>query len=154
MKPVTVVEGNALFFLVGVGMCLGTSVFPQVFLEGLLHEETHFPTDITGKPGYIKFDFSAIRDLSEADQKRFVAAVRENIFRRVSHGFHSRLQYDGDYCERVTVALEGYEFAFHIRQYERDSENGFEIVDSDALSDIPEDETLGRVVWLTVKPIE
>jgi hypothetical protein len=109
--------------------------------------------NLNGKCSHIKFDFSAIHDLSEPDQGRFEQAVRGDIFTRVSYGFSSCTKYEGEFCERVTITKDGYEFSFHIRQYERDGDHDFEIVDPDALGAISEDETLGRVVWLTIKPL-
>jgi len=154
MNIKTVAEGNALFYLVGVGMCLGISEFAGVALECLFWEEGHYPTDNVGKPGYIKFNLSVVQERPKPFQEKFAEAIRAGIFTRVSYGFSSRTQFDGDLCEGVTITKDGYEFSFYIRQYERDSEHGFEIIDPEALSDIPESEELGRVVWLTIKPIE
>jgi len=54
----------------------------------------------------------------------------------------------------VVFERDGYIFSFHIRQYERDSEHNFEIIKQQALNDIPEDEKLGRVAYLTITHAE
>ena len=67
-----------------------------------------------------------------------------------SYGFSSRTEFKGDLADQCTLKKGGYKFSFHIKNYERDSAHNFEIISSDELDNILEDEELGRVVYLTI----
>lgn len=149
MKKEVVSRDNAMFFVVAVGMSLDTEFFAQAVLESSM-EMSQFPTDNIGQPGYIRINSSAIRDKGDDWWYGFVDKVRNGFLASVSYGFSSATEFEGDLAERVTLKKDGYTFTFHIQQYERDSDNGFAIIDPKDLADIPDNEKLGRVVYLTI----
>lgn len=149
MRKETVSRGNAMFFVVAVGMSLGTEFFAQAALNSSM-EMSQFPTDNVGHPGYIRIDSSAIRNRGEDCWYEFVDKIRSGFLASVSYGFSSATEFEGDLAERVTLKKDDYIFSFHVQQYERDSDNGFAIIDPKDLANIPENEKLGRVVYLTI----
>lgn len=143
---------NDMFFLVAVGMSLGTEFFRQAVLESSL-EMAQFPTENFSPryPGYVRIDSSAIRKKGEKFWRKFVTKVREErLLPKVSYGFSSQTEFEGDLAEWVTLKEDGYVFSFHIKQYERDSTHMFEIINPEDLEGIPEDEKLGRVAYLEI----
>ena len=149
MKKETVSRDNAMFFVVAVGMSLGTEFFAQAVLDSSM-EISQFPTDNVGQPGYIRINSSAIRNKGDDWWYKFADKVRSGFLASVSYGFSSATDFEGDLAERVTLKRDGYVFSFHIQQYERDSDNEFAIIDPSELADIPEKEKLGMVVYLTI----
>lgn len=149
MKEETVSRDNATFFVVAVGMSLGTEFFSQAVLDSSM-EMSQFPTDNVGHPGYIRISSSAIRNRGEDSWYEFADKIRSGFLASVSYGFSSATKFEGDLAEQVTLRKDGYAFSFHIQQYERDSDHGFVIINPKDLADIPEDEKLGRVVYLTI----
>ncbi|HBR79346.1 MAG TPA: hypothetical protein DEA46_02880 [Candidatus Moranbacteria bacterium] len=144
--------GNAGFFVVAVGMSLGTEFFRQAVLESSL-EMAQFPTENFSPqyPGYVRIDSSAIRKKGEKFWQKFVTKVREkSLLSKSAYGFSSQTKFEGDFAEQVTLREDGYVFAYHIKQYERDAEHGFEIISPEDLESILEDETLGRVAYLEI----
>lgn len=145
-------RGNAEFFVVAVGMSLGTVFFKQAVLESSV-EMAQFPTENFSPqyPGYVRIDSSTIRKKGEKLWQKFVSKVREkSLLSKSAYGFSSRTKFEGDFAERVTLREDGYAFAYHIKQYERDAEHGFEIINPEDLEGIPEDEILGRVAYLEI----
>jgi hypothetical protein len=154
MKKETVCRDNVMFFVIAVGMSMNTEYFTQAILDSFM-QQSQFPTDNVGKPGYIRIDSSAIWEKGEDLWWKFVAKVRkERLLPKASYGFSSQTEFEGDFAERVTFKKEGYLFAFHIKKYERDAAYGFEIINPEQLEYIPEGELVGRVVYLTIKPEE
>ena len=149
MKEETVKKDNTMFFVSTVGMSLGMEYFAQAVLESSM-ELSQFLTDHIGKPGYIRIDSSAIREKGEDSWHDFVNKVMGGLLARVSYGLSSATKFNGDFSERVMLKKDGYIFFYHIKQYERDSAHGFEIIDPEDLGDVPEHERLGRVVYLTI----
>jgi hypothetical protein len=149
MKTEKVARDNAMFFVVAVGMSLGIGYFTQAVLDSSM-EESQFPTDSVGSPGYIRIDSSAIRKGGDKFWDEFVNKIRNGLLGRVSYEFSSATEFKGDFAEHVTIEKDDYTFSFHIKQYERDSAHGFEIIDPENLGNIPEGEQLGRVVCLTI----
>lgn len=153
MRKEMVSRDNAMFFVVAVGMSLGTEFFAQAVLDSSM-EMSQFPTDNVGQPGYIRINSSAIRNKGEDYWYEFVDKVRNGFLASVSYGFSSATEFEGDLAERVTLKKDGYTFSFHIQQYERDSDNGFTIIDPSELTNVLEEEKLGRVVYLAIAPPE
>lgn len=149
MKKETISGDNAMFFVSAVGMSLGMGHFARAVLDSSM-QMSQFPTDNVGQPGYIIINSSAIREKGDDWWYEFVDKVRGGFLASVSYGFSSATEFEGDLAERITLKKDGYTFAFHIQKYERDSNNGFVIIDPKDLVDIPEDEKLGRVVYLTI----
>lgn len=155
MEPRTVARDNALFFLTAVGLGLSERGCSHVALVCLLDdEEGHYPTDNVGHPGYIRFDLSVIRQAGEDFKQRLIESIQGDILQKISFGLSSRTEFEGDLCERWTVSRDGYVFSFRIVEYERDQDHSFVRVGPEGLPDISEEETLGRVVVLTIKPVE
>jgi len=148
MKKQKVAQENALFFVVAVGMSLGERFFVQAVIESSM-EMSQFPTDNVGYPGYIRIDSSAIREQGEDRWYEFVGKISAGFLAIVSYGFSSLTNYEGELNELVILQKDGYVFSFHIKQYERDKSD-FKIINPEDLVDIPEDEQLGRVVYLTI----
>ncbi len=69
----------------------------------------------------------------------------------VSYGFNSSLEFKGYLADQIAFERDGYEFLFHIKEYERDSSHKFKIIRPEDLTEIPENEQLGRFVYLTIK---
>jgi len=151
MKPKKIAKENATFFIIAVGMSFGMEHFARAVLDSSF-EMALFPTDKTGIPGYIKVDSSSIR--GSGFWQEFTDKIRDNFLTSVSYEFSSATQIEGELAEQVVFERDGYIFSFHIRQYERDSEHNFEIIKQQALNDIPEDEKLGRVAYLTITHAE
>lgn len=151
METRTVARDNAVFFVVTVGMALGLEYFARAVFDSHL-EESQFGTDLIGKPGYIRIDSSPIRKRGNDLWFEFANKVREGFLEKVSYEFSSATKFDGNLSDEMTIEKAGYVFSFHIRQYERDAEHGFEIINPEDFDfeDIPEDEILGRVVYLTI----
>lgn len=149
MEKKTVVRGNAVFFVVTVGMSLGNRDFAQAVMNSAW-EMSQFPTDNVGQPGYIRIDSSAIREMGEERCYEFIGKVRAGLLPSVSYGFSSATKFEGDLAERVTLKKDGYVFSFHIQKYERDAAHRFAIIEPKDLTTVPEDEKLGRVVYLVI----
>ncbi len=150
MEKETVCRDNSIFFIVAVGMSMGTEYFAQAVLDSFM-QQAQFPTDNVGQPGYIRIDSSAIWEKEEDLWWKFVSKVREEkLLPKVSYGFSSQTEFEGDLAERVTLKKDGYLFTFHIKQYERDSEHMFEIINPEDIEGIPENEKLGRMVYLAI----
>lgn len=141
---------NGLFYILAVGMSMGMGHFANAVLDSAF-EMSQYPTDNEGKPGYIRIDSSAIRKGGEQVWFKFIDSVKQGLLPRVSYGFSSATEFEGDLSEKVTIKRDGYEFAFHIREYERSSAHDFEIIGPEKLEEIPEDEELGRVVYLIIR---
>lgn len=138
-----------MFFVVEVGMSMGMEYFAQAVFDSS-REMAQFPTDNVGYPGYIRINSSAIRKKGESFWFEFMQKVRGGLLSRASYEFSSLTDFDGEFAEQVTFKKDGYTFSFHIKQYERDSAHSFEIINPENLPDIPEDEKLGRIVYLTI----
>lgn len=149
MKTEKVAKDNAMFFVVAVGMALGMEYFAKAVLDSSM-EESQFPTDCTGNSGYIRIDSSPIRKKGDDLWFEFADKVREGFLVKISYEFSSATKFNGNLSDEVTIEKAGYVFSFHIRQYERGAEHGFEIISPEDLKDIPRDEILGRVVYLTI----
>lgn len=154
MKTEKVARDNAMFFVAVVGMSFGMEYFAQAVLDSSM-EASQFPTDNVSSPGYIRIDSSAIRrngDKRKGDKlwDEFANRIRSGFLGKVSYEFSSATKFEGDLAERVIIKNGGYTFSFHIKQYERDSAHGFEIISPKDLGDVPESERLGRVVYLTI----
>ncbi|PLX21267.1 hypothetical protein C0584_03010 [Candidatus Parcubacteria bacterium] len=154
MKIETVAHGNGLFLIINVGMCLGMRSFAHEILESIREQIAQYPTDSCGAPGYIKVDISAIKEKGYGCDEQFETDVENGLFVKVSYGFSSRTEFEGELNEKVIIKKDNYEFLFHIKEYERDSANGFEIITPDKLIGVPEDEKLGRVVYLIIRPLD
>ena len=142
---------NVVFFVCAVGTSLCNELFAQAVLKSSM-EMSQFPTEIVGFPGYIRISSSAIWNIGDDWWYGFAEKVRNGFLARVSDGFSSVTEFEGDLAERITLKKDGYTFAFHIKQYERDSENTFKFIEPKDLADIPDGEKLGRVVYLTITP--
>lgn len=151
MKKETIVRGNEEFFLLAVGMCLGMRAFAGEVLECSMEEFAQFPTDHCGPSGYIRVYYTAIKEMGRDHQDVFEQQVQAGLFTKLTHGFHSGIRLEGDLHEKTTIKKDGYEFLFHIVEYERDSDHGFEFVKPEDLGNIPEEEKLGRMVHITIK---
>lgn len=149
MKTRTVARDNAMFFVVAVGMALGMEYFARAVLDSSM-EKSQFPTDCTGKIGYIRIDSSPIRKNGDDLWFEFADKVKRGFLAKISYGFSSATKFNGDLSDEVIIGEAGYVFSFHIRQYERDAEHGFEIINPENLIDIPDGESLGRVAYLTI----
>lgn len=150
MEKNKVALDNSFFFLSVVGMIMGMWDFYQTILESFM-EKSQFPTDNFGEPGYVRIDSSAIWKKGEDYWRKFVAEIDEKrLMHNISYGFSSATKFEGELNERVVIKKSGYIFTFEIMEYERDSEHKWEIIKPEALRDIPEDEKLGRVVYLTI----
>lgn len=153
MKKETIVTDNAYFFILVVGMTLGIDMFSQSILESYGDENSVlFPTDIVNRTrlGYVKVDLSIVRN-SWPD---FIEKIKGGLFSRASYEFSSATKFEGDLYEKVSFEKNGYQFSFEITEYERDQAHEFKRVSREKLSDIPEEEALGRLVCLTITPIE
>ena len=150
MKIENVANGNTMFFVATVGICIGMEYFSHTVLNSSL-EASQFPTDKIGGPGYIKVDSSAIRKKGEYNWYEFTEKIRKDLLGNVAFGFSSATKFDGDFAEKVTIKKDGYVFCFHVKQYERDQDHNFQFINPEDLDTIPEDEALGRVVYLTIK---
>lgn len=148
MKKTTVTRDNQMFFVVVVGMSLGLDYFAKAVLNSF-RQDAQFPTDNVGSPGYIRI-ICCISD--EKSWCKFTEQVRDGLFRRLSYEFSSTLEIEGSLAEQVTLQKESYIFDFKIRGYERDAEHRWEIIGPEKLDDIPENEKMGRVVYLSIKP--
>jgi hypothetical protein len=144
---------NGLFLILRVGMCMGMKYFAKVVFDSF-NEMSQFPTDNVGAPGYINIDSSAIQKKGRGSWDEFEEKICEGLLEKASYGFSSRTEFEGDLNEKVTIKRDGYEFLFHIKEYERNSAHGFEIIKPEELGSVSEDEELGRVVYLTIKPEE
>lgn len=151
MDKMNVAYDNGLFYILAVGMCMGMGPFARKTLDSAF-EMSQYPTDNEGKAGYIRIDASAIRKDSEQAWLTFANKVNQGLLPMVSYGFGSRTEFEGSLNEKVTLKRDGYEFDFHIKEYERDSAHDFEIIGPEKLGEIPEDEELGRLVYLVIKP--
>lgn len=141
---------NSLFFLSVVGMVMGIWDFAQTILESFM-EQSQFPTDNFGEPGYIRIDSSAIWERGEDCWREFAAEINEKrLLHKVSYGFSSATKFEGELNERAVLKKDRYVFIFEIKEYERDAEHEWKIIRPEALGDIPENEKLGRVVYLTI----
>ena len=152
-KREKIAHENGLFFILTVGMCLGFRDLAVAVLDSFM-EGVLFPTDPVGAPGYIKIDTSAFEKKGYGSKEEFEEKVMNGLFEKVSYGFSGRTEFEGELNEKVTINRDGYEFIFHIKEYERDSAHGFEIITPEKLNDIPENEVLGRVAYLTIKPAD
>lgn len=150
MKEEIVARENATFFVVAVGMSLGTEYFARAVLDSSM-EMAQFPTDNVGNPGYIRIDSSAIRKKKDDFWYEFTDKVMSGFLASVSYEFSSKTKFEGDLAEKVTLKKDEYKFSFHIKQYERDSAHGWEIVNPEDLQSIPDEEKLGRVAYLTIE---
>ena len=149
MKIETVSRDNAMFFVVTVGMSIGMEHFAHAVFNSSI-EMAQFPTDNFGDNGYIRIDSSAIRKKGESFWFEFVEKIKDGLLSKVSYSFSSKTDFEGEFAEQVTLKKNGYTFSFHIKQYERDFAHNFLIINSENVSDIPENEKLGRVVYLTI----
>lgn len=149
MKPEKVARDNVMFFVTVVGMSLGMEYFAQAVLDSSM-EESQFPTDNIGSPGYIRIDSSVIKKKGDKYWDEFANRIWSGFLKKVSYEFSSETRFEGDLAEQVIIKNGGYTFSFHIKQYERDSAHGFEIIDPENLGNIPERERLGRVVYLAI----
>ena len=150
-KKEKIAHDNGLFMILMVGMCLGMGYFSNEILNCRFEKFAQFPTDNAGAPGYIRVDYTAIKELGRDHQEVFEQQVQNGLFEKLSYGFSSRTEFEGDLNEKTTIKRDGYEFLFHIKEYERDSAHGFEMVGPEELCNIPEEEELGRMVYITVK---
>lgn len=148
MKAETVAKDNCMFFVVVVGMSLGLDYFAKAVLSSF-RQDAQFPTDNVGSPGYIRI-ICCFSD--EKSWEKFAEQVIGGLFARLSYEFSSKLKTEGGLSEQVTLQKEGYVFDFNIRGYERDDEHRWEIIGPEKLDDIPENEKMGRVVYLSIKP--
>ena len=153
MNKKKIAQDNAMFFIAVVGMSLGMEYFAQAVLDSSL-EMSQFPTDLVGSPGYIKIDSSVVRKEREKCWNVFVEKIRCGLLQRASYEFSSATKFKGELKERVTFKKEGYIFSFRIEQYERGADRNFQIIGPEDLNGIADDEQLGRVVYLTIKPKE
>lgn len=153
-KMEKIAHENGLFLILRVGMCLGMRRFAQEVLDSFMEKMAQFPTDRAGAPGYIRINTAAIKEKGFGSWDEFGDKVTSGILERASYGFSSRTEFEGDLNEKAVIRKEGYEFLFHIREYERDSVHGFEIIKPEELDNVSEDEVLGRVVYLTIKPAD
>lgn len=153
MEQEKVAQENAAFYIVAVGMSLGMEYFVQAVLCSHL-EESQFPTDNVGRPGYIKINTSAVWQKGEDHWQEFLCKIREGLLARASYEFSSRIEFEGDFAEKVKFEKDGYSFDFCIKEYERDMSHKFEIVGPEKIPEIPEEEKIGRVVYLTIAPIK
>jgi hypothetical protein len=151
MRKETVARNNTMFFVVAVGMSLGLQYFAQALMDSFM-QDSQFPTDNVGSPGYIKIDSSSIWVKGDNPWYKFAEEIRNGLLTMLSYEFSSATEFEGDLAERVTLEKNGYVFSFHIKQYERDAEHSWEIIDPKNLEDIPEEEILGRVAYLSIKP--
>ncbi len=144
-----------MFYIIAVGMSFGMDFFRQAVFESS-REIAQFPTEHVDPkyPGYIRIDSSAIRKKNPKIWQDFVDKIQNGLLVNASYKFSSRVEFEGGLAEKMAFEIEGFLFSFHIKQYERDSDHGFEIFDPEYLADIPEDENIGRVVYLEVKPTE
>ncbi|MCK5081088.1 MAG: hypothetical protein KAQ63_02910 [Candidatus Moranbacteria bacterium] len=153
MKKEKIIEDNAYFFILVVGMTLGIDMFSQSILESYGDEDSVlFPTDIVNRTrlGYVKVDLSVVRN-SWPD---FTERIKGGLFERASYEFSSNTRFKGDLYEKVNFEKDGYQFSFEIEEYERNQEHQFKRISPEKLPDIPEEEKLGRLVCLTITPIE
>lgn len=150
MKLETVARENAMFFVTVVGMSLGMKYFDMAVLDSSM-KKSQFPTENAGSPGYIIIDSSLIRKRGDKLWFEFTDKIRAGLFIKVSYEFSSATKFEGDLAEQVTIKSVGYTFSFLIKKYERDSAHGFEIIGPENLGDVPEEEKLGRVAYLTIE---
>lgn len=150
MKAETVARNNAIFFVVTVGMSLGVRYFAQAVMDSFL-EDSQFPTDNVGHPGYIKIDSSALWTDGYDPWYELAEKVKKGLLTMLSYEFSSETEFEGDLAEQVTLKKDGYVFSFHIKEYERDADHGWEIIQPEDLGNIPENEKLGRVVYLSIR---
>lgn len=151
MKAETVARNNVMFFVCTVGMSLGIKYLAQAVMDSFM-QDSQFPTDNVGNPGYIKIDSSAIGAKGDNSWHKFTEQIRNGLLTKLSYEFSSATEFEGDLAEKATFQKNGYTFSFHIKQYERDADHGWEIINPENLGDIPEGEKLGRVVYLSIKP--
>ncbi|HAV11696.1 MAG TPA: hypothetical protein DCX32_04135 [Candidatus Moranbacteria bacterium] len=151
-KMEKIAHENGLFLILNVGMCLGMRRFAGEVLESFSEKMAQFPTDSAGAPGYIRVDSSAIKEKGYGSWDNFEEREMGGLFEKASYGFSSRTVFEGDLNEKIVIKRDGYEFLFHIREYERDSAHEFEIIKPEELDSVPEGEVLGRVAYLTIKP--
>lgn len=149
MEKEKIAQGNALFLIIAVGMSMGMKNFTQAVFESSI-QMSQFPTDSTGYPGYIKIDSTAIRSKGDEAWFSFTEKIMGGFLQSVSYGFSSATKFEGNLAEQVTLKRDGFVFSFCIKQYERDMDHSFEIINPEDLADIPDDEELGRVVYLTI----
>lgn len=144
---------NVIFFVVAVGQCMYLTDFAQAILSAINFDAklVNYPTDNVEVPGYVKVDFST---LARNKKKRltFINKINGGVLKKVATDFNSSTDFKGDFAEEVRIAKDGYVFHFCIKQYERDKEHQFEIIEPTALEEIPNEEKLGRVVHLAVMP--
>jgi len=153
MEEKTIIIDNAYFFILVVGQTLGIDMFSQFILESYGDEDSVlFPTDIVSQTrlGYVKVDLSVVRNY----WPDFIEKIRNGLFARVSYEFSSDTRFEGDLYEKVNFKKDGYQFSFEVKEYERDQEHEFKRLPPEQLPDIPEEEKLGRLVCLTITPIE
>lgn len=132
MKKATVMQDNISFFIVAVGLSLGTEYFAQAVFASL-HEISQLPTDNIGEPGYIRIDTSEISKRGEDFWYEFAEKVKNGFLGSVSFLFDSAINFKGDLLEKVKMQKDGYDFVFEIRQYERDMEHGFKIIEPETI---------------------
>lgn len=149
MNSETVIKSNVMFFVVVVGKILSMEDFAMSVLESSM-EVCDFPIDIAGRSGYIVIDSSAIRKKGDDLWLEFLDEIRAGLLTKISCEF-SKTKFEGSLAEQVIIKSDGYKFSFVIRQYERDPEHGCEIIDSFNLGNVPEEENLGRVVYLIIE---
>ena len=153
MNERKVAQDNAMFFVIAVGMSFGTEYFAHAVLDSFM-DISQFPTDNVGYPGYIRVNSSPIKERGKEEWFKFGDKVQNGFLTKVSYEFSSATKFEGDYSEKVVIEKEGYLFSFHIKEYERSSDYNFVIINPEMLVDVPEDERLGRVVYLTISLLE
>ena len=73
------------------------------------------------------------------------------IYRQYDIFIFSYFISDSERISRLVIRRDGYKFFFCIKEYERDSEHSFEIVSPEFLeANVPDDEKIGRVIYLTI----
>jgi hypothetical protein len=147
MRNDTVRQGNIDFFVNVVGILFGTGYSAQTIIESLNFPPSQFPTHHTGKPGYVRIDTS---EISKAFRYEFVDKVRRGIHVDVSSAFDNDMNFKDFFAEKVEIEKDGYRFSFHIKEYQRDSVHESKSIELKDLTNIPENEQLGRVVYLTI----
>lgn len=151
MNKETIIQGNQLFFIVTVGMAFGMEVFADQVRESSL-KMAQFETDLIGESGYIRIDSSSVRREGQDWWNSLVDKIREGFLGGSSYEFSSQSNFGGDLSEKVVFTDSGYKFELEIKKYERDELHGYEFITPETVlsDDIPDEEVLGRVVYLTI----
>jgi len=135
-------ENHRFYFQV-----LALAIFDELFLKTVrdsFDEISRYEVKGEKCAGYINIDSADID--RNGLRERFIKLINMCLLGKVAVDISTEI--GGELNTEVTIENNGFKFSFKITQYERNGEQGLELIEDP--SGLPDDEKLGRVVELKI----